>query len=232
MSEMQAFRVARRNAVLALFIMIVAAVLAWLITPRHRLVDVRGKVNLEKAIPAQFGDWKIDTSAAGAVVNPQQKETLDRIYNQQLLRTYFNSRGERVMLSIAYGEDQRDGMLLHYPEVCYPAQGFQVDSNKTGELILSAGRIPVRRLETQMRNQRFEPVTYWTIIGERASLGGLDKKLAEMHYSLQGQIPDGLLFRVSSINRDSAAGFALQIAFLQDLVPALSPRDRQLLTGL
>ena len=34
-------------------------------------------------------------------------------------------RGRQIMLSIAYGEDQRDGMKLHYPEVCYPAQGFQ-----------------------------------------------------------------------------------------------------------
>ncbi|WP_345534095.1 exosortase-associated protein EpsI, B-type [Viridibacterium curvum] len=229
---MQPLRNELRRAAIALLIMLVAAAGAWAMTPRHKLVDLRGKVDVEKAIPKQFAGWQLDTRSFGGIVNPQQQETLDRLYSQLLARAYINSRGERVMLTIAYGEDQRDGMLLHYPEVCYPAQGFQVDSNTKSELLLPAGRIPVRKLETNLQSQRFEPVTYWTIIGERASVGGIDKKLVEMHYSLQGQIPDGLLFRVSSIDRDSQAAFALQAAFIKDLVAALSPRDRQLLTGL
>jgi EpsI family protein len=221
-----------RNAVFALIVMLMAAALAYFMTPRHKLIDQRGKINLEKAIPANFGEWQVDPNMGGAVVNPQQQETLDLIYSQLYSHTFVNRKGERVMLSIAYGEDQRDGMLLHYPEVCYPAQGFQIDSNKVGELLLPAGRIPVRKLETQMRSQRFEPVTYWTVIGEQTTLGGVDKKLAELRYSLKGQIPDGLLFRVSSISRDSEAAFSLQAGFVKDLIAALSPRDRKLLSGL
>lgn len=213
-----------RRALGALVLMLVAALGAWALTPTHKLADQLGPLDLEAVIPTEFGDWQMLPASSGGIVNPQQTAVIELIYTQTLSRTYLNRRtGEAVMLSIAYGEDQRDGMALHYPEVCYPAQGFQVKSNKKGTLRLDQGEIPVRRLET-FAGQRFEPVTYWTMIGEHATLGGLDKKLTEMQYSLRGQIPDGLLFRVSSINRDSAAAFESQGQFVAAMLPALTPQ--------
>jgi Protein of unknown function (DUF3485) len=44
-----------------------------------------------------------------------------------------------------------------------------------------------------------------------------------VRYGLRGQIPDGLLFRVSSINTDSAASFRLQERFLSDLAGSMNP---------
>lgn len=213
-----------RRALGALILMLVAALGAWALTPTHKLADQLGPLDLEAAIPTEFGDWQMLPASSGGIVNPQQTAVIEQIYTQTLSRTYLNRRtGEAVMLSIAYGEDQRDGMALHYPEVCYPAQGFQVKSNKKGTLRLDQGEIPVRRLET-FAGQRFEPVTYWTMIGEHATLGGLDKKLTEMQYSLRGQIPDGLLFRVSSINRESSRAFESQGQFVAALLPALTPQ--------
>jgi EpsI family protein len=136
------------------------------------------------------------------------------------------------MLSIAYGEDQRDSVQLHYPEVCYPAQGFQVLSNRKGELQAQGGKIPVRRLETRLEQQRLEPVTYWTMIGKQAVLGGMDKKLAEMHFGLRGEIPDGLLFRVSSIDANTERAFASQNQFVENLLVAVDPVVRQRISGL
>ena len=46
-------------------------------------------------------------------------------------------------------------------------------------------------------------MTYWTMIGSKTALG-VEKKIAEMRYGMKGIIVDGLLFRVSSIDRDSA----------------------------
>ena len=57
-------------------------------------------------------------------MDPGQKALLDRLYEQQLSRTYENAQGYRIMLSIAYGGNQRDELELHKPEVCYVAQGF------------------------------------------------------------------------------------------------------------
>ena len=212
------------------------ALAAAALTPTRLLADARAhKIDLAHALPQAFGHWHDDPSAmVGVIVNPQQEEVLNRIYSQQLTRTYVSDRGERVMVALAYGADQskREGLQLHYPEVCYPAQGFEVKTSRSGAIDFAAGRLPVRRLETVLSAERYEPVTYWTMTGDEATLGGWHKKAVEFRYSLKGQITDGLLFRISSIGRDSAAQFALQERFVRELVPALQPEDRLALTGL
>ena len=220
-----------RHALLALLLMVAAALLAWRLTPTVPLTSLHGEINLEQMVPRQFADWRVENTVAGAIVNPQQEALLKKLYSQTLSRSYINSQGARIMLSIAYGRDQRDGMQLHHPEVCYPAQGFQLKSNKPALLQLGGSGVPGRQLETYLGRQRQEPVTYWTVIGETAVRGGINKKLAEMRYGLRGLIPDGLLFRVSSINPDSTAAFALQQQFSAALLAAVPPGVRVRLVG-
>lgn len=200
--------------------------------PTHYLVEREGRFSVENALPKQFGEWRVDPYAGAGVVNPQQQEALDKIYSQLLSRVYVNGQGQRIMLSIAYGEDQRDGMAVHYPEICYPAQGFELKDKQVGVVATAQGSIPVRRLVTRMGLARTEPVTYWVMIGHQPTLGGINKKLLELRYAAQGVIPDGLLFRVSSIDRDSAAAFALQDQFIRQIVPAMDTGARTRLTGL
>lgn len=222
-----------RRALGALILMLVAALGAWALTPTHKLADQLGPLDLEAAIPTEFGDWQMLPASSGGIVNPQQTAVIEQIYTQTLSRTYLNRRtGEAVMLSIAYGEDQRDNMQAHLPEICYPAQGFQLKRSRADRLQLAQGEIPLKRVET-FAGQRLEPVSYWIMVGEHSVLGGsLQKKFAEMRYSLSGYVPDGLLFRVSSINRDSAAAFVSQDAFLAAIVPAINPAARTRMTGL
>lgn len=224
----------KKNLVLALVVAILmtsAVAIATAMTPTHRIVDTLPKLDLEASIPKQFGDWQLDDRASGSVVNPQQTEMLNKLYSQIVTRTYVNAQGYRIMLSIAYGQDQRDGNQLHYPEVCYPAQGFQLSSKVTGVLSTPMGNIPVKRLETNLSQQRYEPITYWTTVGDKAVTGGAAKKIAEMRYGLRGEIPDGMLFRVSSIDRDSAAAFATQEQFIEALLPALPAEVRSRVAG-
>lgn len=220
------------SALVAAVLMASAAAVATAMTPTKRIVDVLPKLDLEASIPEQFGDWTMDKRATGGVVNPQQTELLNQLYSQILTRTYYNSQGYRIMLSIAYGEDQRDGNQLHYPEVCYPAQGFQVTSNRKGTLDTGLGLIPVRRLETHLSQNRFEPITYWTTVGTQSLTGGVDKKLAEMRYGLRGEIPDGLLFRVSSIDKDPGSAFEVQAKFVREMVASLKDEERLRISGL
>lgn len=220
-----------RRAALAALLMGGAAAAAWKLTPTQRMASLHGDFKLEALIPQRFGDWQVDTAAVGGVVNPQQEELLKQLYSQILTRTYVNALGQRVMLSIAYGNDQRDGMQMHYPEICYPAQGFRLASNAKADLNLAGRRIPARRLETVLANQRYEPVTYWTVIGETAVRGGSDKKLAEMRYGFQGLIPDGLLFRVSSVDRDTKAAFELQDRFTAALLASVAQPALNRLAG-
>lgn len=221
----------RRSRVLLMVLMIGASLLAILFRPAHRIADDGPAINLETMIPKQFGDWKEQPQQRAQIINPVQKETIERIYTQTLTRIYANSVGESIMLSIAYGADQSDAKQLHYPEVCYPAQGFQVLSNQVGVLQTDFGSIRVKRLLTVLGN-RSEPLTYWTTVGNQVVVGGKETKLAQLRYGFKGLIPDGLLFRVSSITPDAQSGNNIQKDFVQNLISALSKRDKLKLAGL
>lgn len=62
-----------------------------------------------------------------------------------------------------------------------------------------------------------EPVTYWMTVGDLLALPWLSRKIAQIRYGLQGQIPDGMLVRISSLDHDSERAFALQAGFVEDL---------------
>lgn len=218
------------NILLAV-LMLATSGLAMALRPTHRIADEGPAVNLETMIPKKFGEWQEEPERGGQIINPQLKEKLDRIYTQTLSRTYMNAKGERIMLSIAYGADQSDAKQLHYPEVCYPSQGFQVVSTQSGTVKTDFGDIRVKRLLTVLGN-RSEPLTYWTTVGNKVVMGGKETKLEQLRYGFHGQIPDGLLFRVSSITRDTEAGYASQQDFIHQLVVAMPAESRLKLTGL
>ncbi len=221
-----------RTSILLGSLMLLAAGAAKTLTPTNVLADSQPRPLLETTIPIAFGGWTEEKARNAQIINPQTEQLLNKIYSQTLSRTYVNSDGERIMLSIAYGTDQRRGNEVHYPEACYPAQGFQVIAMHPGAVQTSQGAIPVNRLETNLANQRFEPVTYWTTIGNQITPGGMDKRLKEISYGVKGDIPDGLVFRVSSIDTDTPRAFALQDSFVSALIKTLRPAERNWLAGL
>lgn len=220
-----------RQALAMVIAMVLVALLAQAGKPVHKLAEQRPRFDLEQVVPERFGDWRLLRAGGVVLPDPSVLANMQRIYTQTLSRAYVNSRGTVVMLSIAYGDDQRAAMAVHYPEVCYPAQGFQVRSSRIDSVATSHGTLPVRRLETELSRQRYEPVTYWVTIGDRISLGGFERRMIELEYGLQRVIPDGLLFRVSSINRDTAQAFRDQDAFTRDLLATLPAVSREWLAG-
>lgn len=218
------------NASVAAILIVCSVLAAQAMTPRHFLSNQRQALNLEKMLPTEFGAWRLDQQAPG-LVNPELNEALSRIYTQMVSRTYVNDKGERVMLAVTYGPDQRADRAVHYPEVCYPAQGFRITSNQVGAIDIGNHTLGVRRLETNYNNSRREPVTYWTTIGDHTSIGGFSKRLLELRYGLSGIVPDGILFRVSSIGKESSEEFELQTRFTKELLVAVRPDDRGFLTG-
>lgn len=199
--------------------------------PTLQLADTRPVLKIEPSIPTEFAGWKL-AAVGGGVVNPQQEVMLNKLYSEIITRTYVNQQGLRVMLSIAYGKNQNDSFQVHKPEVCYPAQGFQLGTNVSGELETKQGSIPVRRIETSLGAERREPVTYWTTLGDKAVRSGVDKKLKEIEYAMQGYIADGLLFRMSSIDPDTARAFELHQQFARDFLAAIPSDVRLRLSGL
>ncbi len=219
-----------RNCLL-LVLMLAASGLALALKPTQKIADQGPAVDLEKIIPKEFGDWREEQHNFIQMVDPQQKELIERIYTQTLSRTYANSNGYRIMLAIAYGDDQRDSMQTHYPEVCYPAQGFELISREKGSVVSPTGSIPVVQLVTSLEKHRIEPVTYWVMIGDMPIVQGWKKKLAEMQYGLRGLIPDGLLFRVSSIDEDNRHAFEMHHAFINDILAAMPVIQRKRFSG-
>lgn len=209
----------RALIILALMAAAFAAAAAW--RPTRHLSDMRPKLNLETVFPKTFGEWSTDERMPVQLVSPDTQALLNRIYNQTLSRTYVNGKGDRIMLSVAYGGDQSDGTRAHRPEVCYPAQGFQLVGDTRNGIQVEGREISARKLVARLGN-RNEPITYWVTVGELIATSGTQQKLIQLRYSTRGIIPDGMLVRVSSIDTDEARAFRVQQAFIDALARSIT----------
>ena len=121
-------------------VLVLGAVLGHLAVPRL-INDGKGPPpKLETIVPLSFGAWRIDASVMPLVPSPDQIALIGEIYDQTLARTYVNDRGERVMLSLAYGRNQSRRFQIHKPEVCYVGQGFRLTEVRFGALTLFEDR--------------------------------------------------------------------------------------------
>ncbi|WP_255610346.1 exosortase-associated protein EpsI, B-type [Rhodoferax lithotrophicus] len=213
-----------------LALMLLSATLSVILRPTISLADERPPIDLAVMVPTTFSEWHEEVNLTAQVVNPQQKIVIDKIYSQTLSRTYVNKQGDRVMLSIAYGKNQSDSLSLHKPEVCYPAQGFQLLHKEIITLKLMGISVNATRIETNLGN-RFEPVTYWTIVGDQVVTSSINKKISELRYSIQGRVPDGMLFRISSIDRNSTSAYALQERFAKEIASVIDLKNRARFIG-
>lgn len=214
----------RRHAVFVTVAMFSSAALAYLGKPTRYLTSPDDKPDLEVLFPKQFGDWRVATNLPVVLPAPDVQDRLDRIYNQVLSRTYVNSANEYIMLSVAYGGDQSDGTRSHRPEVCYPAQGFQITESRIGKIDAAGRKIGARQLMAVLGGRQ-EPITYWMVVGGMVATSNREQKMAEIRYGLRGLIPDGLLVRVSSIDHDMNHGHATQARFVSDLAKALPAKS-------
>lgn len=222
----------RRRAVAFALACAAGAAASMALRPRVRAAERFVPIDLERQIPAQFGDWRVDRGIVPVLPDPAVQAKLDAIYTQVLARTFVNARGTRVMLSIAYGADQgSDATAVHRPEFCYSAQGFSVRALGEDRLLLGGRRIDVRRLVGRLSG-RIEPITYWVTLNDHTVLPGVERKLEQIRLGLQGLIPDGMLIRVSSIDPDPKRAFAAQDAFLADLEHHIDPQVRSRFFGV
>jgi EpsI family protein len=185
---------------------------------------------LESMIPEAFGDWSIDPAIVPIAPTADVQAKLDRIYSQTVSRTYVNSAGEHMMLTVAYGGDQSDALKAHRQEVCYTAQGFTIHDLHADSLSAAGSRIPVTRM-LAVREERSEPVTYWFTMGDRVVRGRLERLAMQLREGFAGRIPDGTLVRVSSISADAPAAYGAQQAFMAQLLAAMPSTDRVRLAG-
>jgi EpsI family protein len=210
--------------------MLAAAALALGLTPRPSASGAASQVNLETMIPTQFGDWRLDETVVPIAFRPDVQAEMDRIYTQMLDRTYVNSQGAQIMLMIAYGSKQNYSMQVHRPEVCYPSLGFRIgDISK--DVIHTEGRpLPVMKM-VATRGPRIEPVTYWVMIGDSPVRGNLEQHLARVKFGLSGEVPSGMLIRVSTLSADASKSYQVEENFVRAMLGAVPAPYRELLSG-
>jgi EpsI family protein len=223
------------RAVVLAGVMLAASLTAMFMTPTRYLADRAPREKLAQMVPKQFGAWSVDNSIVPIPPSPDLQQVLDATYDEVVALTYRNTAGQRVMLSLAYGRNQHKGMNTHRPEVCYPAQGFRVTQSAVqGRLPVAAPggkfELPLTRLVAAM-NQRNEPISYWLLVGDTVTPFGYAQRWVTLQHGLRGEIPDGVLVRVSSIDSKNSEAFALQDAFIRDLLSALPEASLARLVG-
>jgi EpsI family protein len=219
----------RRSVLMAGSMVAVAAATA---AARHAQADAQkaSPPQLARIVPREFDGWR-ELPKPATVVSAQTQDMLQSIYNEVLARAYAATDGYQVMLSIAYGGDQRGVLRAHKPEVCYPAQGFKLLDIADSVLQTEHGQIPTRTLRTVL-GPRNEPVMYWFAFAGRTRASPWQRRLHNLRLLLTGQVPDGLLFRVSSIDADAARAWRRQGEFVRALLDACTPQARARLAGL
>jgi EpsI family protein len=216
--------------VLLMVLMFTASGVAMALHPTHKITEDGIKINLETLIPKHFGQWNLDDTVVPIKVSPDVQAELNVLYNQTLARTYTNSTGERVMLSIAYGDDQDRTMQVHRPEVCYAAQGFIINNMTKSTIDANGTKLPVMKM-VATQGQRIEPIIYWVMIGNAVVRGNLEQGFARLKYGLGGKIPYGILIRVSTISANELQSYSTEEQFVHDMLISIPETHRKILTG-
>jgi EpsI family protein len=184
---------------------------------------------LDSIVPGRIGGWR--QVAGGDLVLPGEAPKSD-FYDQELKRVYLSGDGApAMMLLIAYCARPQQGLLqVHDPRVCYPGAGFELQGEGSKILRLADGQRLEAQSFTGVRPDRTEQVLYWMRAGDEITRPGQDQHLAIVKTMLRGQVPDGLLVRLSALGGNPAIlGHVGRFAI--EMLGALSPAGRQLLLG-
>lgn len=226
----------RVGVVLASIAIAGTAIAAEVFAPRQLMARTTSSQSLETVIPKQFGTWKLVPEISPvkpvdpeAYVQPPDPLSA-KVYSQEVARGYTDGAGHIIMLLVAYGPVQNYKLKAHRPEICYTANGFRVSEKTSSSLDYSGGLLKTTRLVAE-RESRFEPITYWMKIGNDISNGVVDNQISRLKYGLRGILPDGALFRVSTIGLPKDASFKLQDQFIKDLLVALPPQEKGFFLG-
>jgi EpsI family protein len=217
----------RRNVV-AGGLMIAASGLAFARTPTAKAERIK-KGAIDASLPSKVLGWKFETSSG--LVLPPPDSTSDRLYDEIATRVYVAENQPPVMLLIAYSNVQ-DGMLqVHRPETCYPVGGYALSDSHIVDLNVGAAQPIPCRFFTATGVSRTEQVLYWTRIGTEIPGRWFDQRMAVFRANLRGEVPDGILVRLSVIDTDAKTAIPIMENFTRAMVHQMSPRMRTLLVG-
>jgi len=186
---------------------------------------------LEDMVPKSFGGWTEipnPTIPVDVAVNTNNQGS-EQPYDDLLMRSYRNDKGETIMVAVAYGRNQRQEMKVHRPEVCYSANGGRVSNLMPISFpFMSQSGVQVvgMRMRADSNVRRPELVSYWIRVGHIYSQSGLKQRWHILTEGLAGRRADGILVRVSQAlapGQNPEELYKRQEQFAVDLVRASKP---------
>ncbi|MGH6648082.1 exosortase C-terminal domain/associated protein EpsI [Aquabacterium sp.] len=218
-------------------LLLLAALLGTLLRPT--IAEGQKRAPLDGTVPRQIGDWRELPNPmvqVNTAVPTTEGTSRDQPYDDLVSRTYVNSKGDHIMVALAYGSQQRQEIKIHRPELCYPAQGWQVESLKPATFPVPTAQgmgIPGFRLVAKQTNGKgYELVSYWIRIGNSYSDSAWKTRLSIVKEGLKGKMTDGVLVRVSQRSNSAPLTedvFKRQEEFAAQLVAATAPEGKILL---
>lgn len=184
---------------------------------------------LDKLVPKRIGAWSL--SGTDGVVVAEDRERIRRPYDDLLTRIYRADAAPPITLLVAYGGSQRDDVQLHRPEGCYPAAGFTLGARETLKLRF-ANKLTISAQTILAKSPlRTEQLLYWTRIGTDFPTSLMAQRWAIVRQNLAGEVPDGVLVRVSTPGGDRESASSALRAFVSALLAGAPPATANMLLG-
>lgn len=184
--------------------------------------------DFESWVPPEFGDW--NTVSQSGVVLPPPDTLRDRLYDNLVTRVYAALNLPSVMLLLAYNNAQDGVLQVHRPEVCYPVGGFELSTTREIAFRASGQTVPANMF-TATAPGRVEQVAYFTRLGTAYPRRWIEQRAAVMRANLAGEIPDGMMMRVSALGIDQAEAQPLLADFASKFIESSNLRMQRLLLG-
>lgn len=182
----------------------------------------------EAWVPSQFDEWKV-VSRSGVILPPPDAMS-DRLYDNLVTRVFVAPDLPPVMLLLAYNNAQDGVLQVHRPEVCYPVGGFELSETRPMAM-QAAGRPIAANIFTATGPDRVEQVAYFTRLGDSFPTSWIEQRLAVMRANVAGDIPDGMLMRVSALGIDQSSARTLLGNFVRQFIDNSNQKLQTLLLG-
>ncbi|HLI33563.1 MAG TPA: EpsI family protein [Terriglobia bacterium] len=148
-------------------------------------------------VPYQLGAWKGKDTEFNPVYGFDPADS-------SLLRIYRRDSADPVIVYVGFHRELLTGLDMHSPDLCYPAQGWALISQKTSEL----GRFRSTALRVNeivvSKNGEFRLVAWWYQSGSRDFQGRIRQVYGMMFLAMFNGRTDGDIVRleVPFRNRD------------------------------
>jgi EpsI family protein len=152
-------------------------------------------------IPRQVANWQ--SRKSDELVVPQEDDYTAKLYENLETFVYEGTNSPTMMLLLAYNSVQQNDVQAHRPEVCYPAGGYPIISSEELAVKYKSKVISGRYLIAERGPSSFEHIVYWIRIGDRFPTSWAQQRLDMALANASGIIPDGTLFRASTILKNA-----------------------------